>query len=412
MKNKQNKAKAGSKKQQNQQVQAVKSRKATPFRDTGGIIGTAVGGMFGNKNFGRGVGKWLGTGIGSVFGSGDYTLAGATPSYNVLANGNQIPKFSSSSQTNIVCHREYLGDISGTTAFNINSYPLNPGSTATFPWLSSIAINYQQYKFHGLIFEFRSLLTDFVTSGTPGVVVMATNYNADDTLYTSKQEMENSEFALSVKPTLSLMHGVECADQQTFAPIKFVRDTSIVSSEDLKTYDLGNFMLATQGNPLVGLGELWVTYCVEFFKPILPDVVALDIRSGHVQRTTVIAANPLGLIQTSSLTNIGLTTSATTVQWTGIVGQKYELTVNWKGVAGIRTVPGASISNGSFIPYYADGATSQSTPAAGATDTNQCFNAFILCTAAGPLVITFNAGGVFPATQTVDITVTTLSTTI
>jgi len=60
-------------------------------------------------------------------------------------------------------------------------------------------------------------VTDFVTNGAPGVVIMAANYNADAKNYTTKQEMENSEYAVSVKPTRDLIHGIECATDHTIA---------------------------------------------------------------------------------------------------------------------------------------------------------------------------------------------------
>jgi hypothetical protein len=142
-----------------------KSSNGTPFANLGAMAGGALGGMFGQAGLGAGVGKWLGSGIGSIVGSGDYQQMGSSPKYNVITNGSQIPQFSSLRQTNVVCHREYLGDIQGTAGFNNTAYPLNPGMSQTFPWLSTVAENFQEYRIHGLVFEFRSLITDFVTSG-------------------------------------------------------------------------------------------------------------------------------------------------------------------------------------------------------------------------------------------------------
>jgi len=209
-KNKNNKSKKQNNKRQN-----------TPFADTGGIVGNKIGSYFGGNKIFRDLGKVLGSGIGSIFGSGDYTMTGNKPGYNVLAG--QMPKFSSSSATNVVSHREYLGDITGTAGFNNLVYPLNPGVSKTFPWLSTIAAGYQQYKFHGVVFEFRSLVTDFVTGGAPGVIVMTTNYDATSSSYISRQEAENAEFAVATKPTLNLMHMIECEGRQTQIPLHNVR---------------------------------------------------------------------------------------------------------------------------------------------------------------------------------------------
>jgi len=264
-------------------------------------------------NSAQGIGKWLGTGIGSIFGSGDYVAMGPTPSYNILQG--QTPKFSSSSATNVVCHREYLGDVSGNLAFTNASYPLNPGISSTFPWLSSIAANYQQYRFHGLVFEFRPLITDFITSGSPGVIVITTNYNSDQQAYASRQEAENAEFAVSVKPTNGLMHMIECDPTETQMKLYNVRTGTLPIGSDIRTYDYGNTQVITQNNPTQVLGELWVSYCVEFFKPILPSAHNVEISQGvHAYRTNVSTSSPLGLIaniKTGALNTVITPTSVT-----------------------------------------------------------------------------------------------------
>lgn len=326
---------------------SVKPKKSKPFRDTGGIVGNRIGGMFGQASLGRGIGRWLGTGIGSIFGSGDYTLMGSSPSYNVMVNGNQIPKFNTSRQTNVVCHREYLGDITGTAAFNNTTYPLNPGISTTFPWLSSVATSYQEYKFHGLVFEFRSLITDFVTGGAPGVLVMSTNYNADAPSYTTKQEMENAEFAVATKPTMNLMHGVECADTQTILPQRYVRVGDVPSGQDLRLYDSGNFQLATASNPVQNLGELWVSYCVEFFKPIQAPVTGVPGIGAQVTRSGTTNANPFGTVAQLSVGGLDVTVVGTGVTINNAIpGRYYQIMAVWLGSAGVAFVPGSNSFSG------------------------------------------------------------------
>src|SRR5437868_8025472 len=57
-----------------------------------------------------------------------------------------------------ICHREYIQNVITGTAntFNLQSFPLNPGLPQVFPWLSKIAIGFEQYKINGMIWEFRS----------------------------------------------------------------------------------------------------------------------------------------------------------------------------------------------------------------------------------------------------------------
>jgi hypothetical protein len=390
-------------------VQRQKKKKQTPFGDTGAIVGQRLGSMF-NFPQAKGIGRWLGTGIGSIFGSGDYTVMGSNPDYNVLVNGNQIPKFNTQRQTNVVCHREYLGDIIGTAGFSNTLYPLNPGMSQTFPWLASIASNYQQYKWHGIIFEFRPLITDFVTSGAPGVVVMATNYNADLTAYTTKQQMENSEYAVSVKPTKDLIHGIECATAQTVLSELYVRTGTPATGQDLRLYDLGSFQFATQANPVQTLGELWVSYCVEFFKPILPEEVGGEVLSANSIRSGVTAGSPLGTIQTSLVGDLATSTSSNSFQWLAQPANRYMVTYNWTGSAAAvvtypsRTYTGLANNRVQIGPQDLLTGT-----------TSAILSEIYTCTLTNPgnVTVLFGFGGVFPSgTTAVNITITEVSNDI
>ena len=58
--------------------------------------------------------------------------------------------------------REQIGDVfspaAGAGAFHLDSYPINPGLSSTFPWLSAVADAYTHYKIHGLTLEFHTSL--------------------------------------------------------------------------------------------------------------------------------------------------------------------------------------------------------------------------------------------------------------
>jgi hypothetical protein len=272
-------------------VTVSKPKPSRPFRDVGGTLGGALGGVFGNHTLGNNIGKWLGTGIGSIFGSGDYTTTGQPPDYNVFSG--QVPQFSSTHATNIVCHREYVTDIVGASIYTNRLFPLNPGIATTFPWLSSIAAGYQQYKFHGIVIEFRPLVTDYVTNGAPGVMVLATEYDASNPGFTSRQQAENSEFAVSTKPTLPLLHMIECNPAEQQMKLYNVRTGPLGVNDDLKLFDLGLTQVITQLNPTQLLGEIWISYCVEFFKPIIPVVIPVG-GAYHLFATGVSSTQPFG----------------------------------------------------------------------------------------------------------------------
>jgi hypothetical protein len=384
----------------------------TPFADVGGIVGNALSGLTGLNL--SGAGRWLGSGIGSIFGSGDYTITGTTPKYNVLAG--QTPKFDTTHSTNIISHREYLGDIQGDTPFINRDYPLNPGMAQTFPWLSTIAAGYQQYRFHGIVFEFRPLVTDFITSGSPGVVVMTTNYNPDDALYGSRQEAENADFAVSTKPTMGLMHLIECASEITQFSWYNVRSGSLTTGIDKRAYDWGTFQFISQLNPNQLLGELWVSYCVEFIKPILPLTRGISVDySYHAYRSSVTAANPLGTAQLFRMGAMDVTVTGTTITIGFIptnmvlhvimfVDSTNTATTDLKGASG---VVGAEVE----YDFGFNGGLSPSAPYLATTGTLSNRSASIASyrTTASEVVLTYPTTGVYPAACNLNLLLTTAS---
>jgi len=403
------------KNKKNKNKARVGLKKNTPFRDVGTIIGSSAGNMFGLP-FLKNLGRFLGSGIGSIFGSGDYQLSGPAPTYNVLLNSSQVPQFSTSKATNVIAHREYLGEINGTSGFQNRTFPLNPGVSTTFPWLATIAQNYQQYKFHGIIFEFKPLITDFVTSGAPGVVVMATNYNSDAPPYSTKQDMENSEYAVSVKPTCGLIHGIECDITQTVLPQLYVRTGAVSANQDLKTYDQGLFQFASQANPVQLLGELWVSYVVEFFKPVLPVDIGGNVLSAHIERASITGASPFGTVGVLNIGDLFTLVTSTSIIFPAMPSNYYLVQLYWTGSiqsVNVRPPNTYTFVNAAFSTQY-NGANKATAPEGGAVTAARISDVFILkCTSLVPdsISITPDASGTFPTgTTNLTVIITQLST--
>jgi len=228
-----------------------------------GQIKHAKGGPYGSS---RGV-------LRTIRGQGDYTVSSNTIASRSTSTmgGEIVPQFTNVGRGMRVTHREYLGDISSSSSantFNLTSYPINPGISTSFPWLSIIAQNFDQWCPNGVVYSFKSTSAEYNGSTQAlGTVILATDYDITDPSYASKVEMENSEFCVSCKTSMSVLHPVECAKDER--PIKTLKVRSTATPTDNKQwYDLGNFQIATTGiaGTSVNIGELWVTYDITFYK--------------------------------------------------------------------------------------------------------------------------------------------------
>lgn len=139
--------------------------------------------------------------INKLFGEGDYNMVngqGIHPErtikeHNTIIDG--VPSVSADAYDltrTVVQHCEMLGEVAATEDFTSTKYALNPGLPGTFPWLSPIANQYQQYRLKACIFEFRSMATGFAEQTSLGQLAFASNYNADATPFTDFITMLNS----------------------------------------------------------------------------------------------------------------------------------------------------------------------------------------------------------------------------
>lgn len=240
------------------------------------------------------------------WGSGDYVIN----SNSLIAGGSKM-----SGQPMVVSnrhnggevrirYREYLGDVRShpTTvgAWNNVAYTLNAGNMQTFPWLASIAANYEQWTPHGIIFEFRSLATDYSTAVNLGSVVMATDYDYSDTAYTNKAEALNSAYSQEGKSSQDVMyHGIECArDANPITTYYCTTGTTVPAGTSVNEYFLGKFQIATVGGAAPAntvLGSLYINYEISLKKPQLGVYLGrTQLYDAFALNGTVAGATPLG----------------------------------------------------------------------------------------------------------------------
>lgn len=203
-------------------------------------------------------------------GLGDYKIT-----YNSLINPDHEPvSFASHGRGLIIRHKEYLGDVVTAPvtvgAFNVTKFTINPGNVISFPWLSPIALQHDQYRPRGIIFEFVSTASETSTSATLGSVLFSTLYDVTDPDPTSKADMMNRAYSNETKMSQSALHGLECDPSELQNDILYTRAYGS-TVQNPRDFDMANFYVGTQGGSLpinTVVGSLYVHYEFEFFKQI------------------------------------------------------------------------------------------------------------------------------------------------
>lgn len=369
-----------------------------------------------NDSYGKQWGGKAGSYVGELLGGAAQTLLGGLISglgdYKVKSNTLLAPEpptiINDSVKGGITFrHREYLRDIitsSSAGAFNLDSYLLNPGNEKTFPWLSQVASNFEQYSLEGVIFEFRSMSADALNSTNTalGSVIMATNYDSLDTNFRTKGEMENYEWGMSCKPSVNMLHPIECAPRQTSITELYILNGPVPANADARLYHWGNMQIATSGfqGTSVNIGELWITYQVRLLKPKLYVALGAEIGIASIRNSSYTNALPIGngtqtiftdtigLVYDPANRNIGFPIQP--------IRKHYMVVFRWTGNATAITYPLLTFTEATQTLFTAGGAGLIG-PAGGETCTamEQTFS-FISNANAFP-VITVGAAGTLPA---------------
>jgi hypothetical protein len=234
------------------------------------------------STIGAGLGSWAEKGIRALIGSGDYAEEHAASGLDVEANSivqpmtaSQVPIFSTPEHLHgavRVAHREYIGDIiSGDSASDsVGSFQITPMNPQLFPWLSTIAQNFQQWTPCGIVFEFVSTAGNAVsgTAAPLGDVNFVCSYDIEAPPLTTKAQMLNSFYATSACTTQNLMMAVECAPDDQVVSNYYCQQPGFSPYYDARLNVLGDFLYRNTGSlSKYTVGQLWVTYEIVLLKP-------------------------------------------------------------------------------------------------------------------------------------------------
>jgi hypothetical protein len=282
----------------------VRSRSAprkSYLSQLGSLVGGSLAGPPGAK-FGGSAGSFLS----HITGMGDYKIEGNSFLGKGIVGGssaiNAVPTFTQGSDGMDVCHSEFLGDVIASNLFSVTEYIVQPGLSTTFPWLWNIAANFQEYFMLGMVFHYKPS-SGMVTGTSPalGMIILATEYNVNAPSFTTKVQMETSQFCTSVVPFEPMTHPIECKRGANLLETLLVRGPVLPAGGTAQNYDMCRVSIAAQGMPSAAgaytCGELWVSYHVRLKKPIQLAVVQPTSYAHLMSRSlhSATAAAPLGL---------------------------------------------------------------------------------------------------------------------
>jgi len=362
-------------------------------------LGSMIGGMIGNSiapGIGGALGGELGSAGGKLFksitGFGDYTVR----DNSLVYPDRVVPSFGEDSIR--VKKREYIADINGTTAFTNNTFPVNPGLSEVFPWLSQIANNYEQYRWNGLIFQFVSTSSDAIASTTDlglGQVILASDYNSADAAFVNAPQMLGTMFSNSGKPSENIMHAIECAPTDVANKLYYVRSGDVPSGTDIRLYDMLSFQLATQKMPANydGMGQLWVSYDVTLCKSVQNNQLGFSLNTD--QYFLVAPAVTTAYFGTSRTlrdnSNLGTTVTGTQIRFPVTLSSGYYLV--YYHMAGSSTAvanPSLVGTNCTLIQGWSD--TSLSGISNGSTTSGNFIATYIVRIDDRDAVLTYSGG--------------------
>lgn len=241
-----------------------------PLPEKHSMIEEAMGGLGGMaRDFLMGIPEMLLSGV------GEYDVVSPGVDVNSLVGAgleeaSQAPAMHRSDNVTRITHREFLQNITMTQLFQVISYPIDPTNALTFPWLSTMALNFQEYMFLGCTITVKSLSANAVsgTVAAMGSITGSIAYDVYSLQPSTKAEAANSMFAASCKPSEDMLIAVECKQSETTLTT-FKIATPGSDNSDQHFYQLARIDLVTEGAPndYKGAAEVWISYDILLLKP-------------------------------------------------------------------------------------------------------------------------------------------------
>jgi hypothetical protein len=181
---------------------------------------------------------------------------------------NSKPKMRLSGDAMVIRHSEMIGSIlsgaptSNVTAFRAISFRANPGISTVFPWLSSVAVNYEKYRFKYL----RFVIVPLVATTYSGRIGVGFDYDSTDAICGNRQEFYALTTHAENMPWEASMIEIKCDKAYKFTGTHTAADNKLIDQGQVivmsDTISNGGTISAP-----IALYDLIVDYEVELIEP-------------------------------------------------------------------------------------------------------------------------------------------------
>lgn len=246
----------------------------------------------------------------------------------------------------IVSHREFVADVTSVgDTLNTTSYSINPGLAGTFPWLHHLAQNFESYRFRQLKIEYNPI----APATQAGTVMLAVDFDSADAAPLSKSGMMSFQNAVTGPVWSSKNLNSTQPNLHKMVSERYVRGGSLAANLDVKTYDVGNLIVATANTGVYAgiCGEIFVSYTVELLTPqynITQDAADNSMRYSIAGALNL--ATPCGVVPVATTGSLPIT-----VESDGIVFQEAgDFLLNLQGIGTVFTsTPGIAVNGADVV---------------------------------------------------------------
>lgn len=193
------------------------------------------------------------------------------------------PKFQNVRGQVSVSHREYIQQMNGvgTGVFTVNAgqaantYAIAPINVNVFPWLLSIARNFDQYKLTKLTFHYVPLCA----TTEIGRIALFYDKDSGDAGPTDRSELANYQHLAESPPWAPIE-----LDIPLDSVYRFVNDSNVT---DRKLVDTGRFGFAVYGTASGNaLGDIFVSYTIQLKEPQPSALIVQEIAGFQLAQST------------------------------------------------------------------------------------------------------------------------------